>query len=48
MSERALLIGVGGLGTAAAMALAMAGIRHLGLVDGDTVALSNLHRQIMS
>ncbi|MBF0610660.1 MAG: HesA/MoeB/ThiF family protein [Magnetococcales bacterium] len=47
MSERVLLLGAGGLGSGAALALAVAGVQRLGIVDGDDVALSNLHRQVI-
>ncbi|MBK9950851.1 MAG: molybdopterin-synthase adenylyltransferase MoeB [Candidatus Competibacteraceae bacterium] len=45
--SRALIVGLGGLGSAAAMYLAAAGIGRLTLVDFDKVDLSNLQRQII-
>ena len=47
MQARALIIGVGGLGSPAAMYLATAGVGHLTLVDHDTVDVTNLQRQIV-
>lgn len=44
---RVLIIGVGGLGSPAAMYLAAAGAGTIGLMDGDRVSLSNLQRQIV-
>lgn len=42
-----LLIGVGGLGSAASLYLTVSGIRELTLVDFDSVDESNLSRQIL-
>ena len=47
LDARVLMIGAGGLGSPAAYYLAAAGIGHLGIVDFDTVDLSNLQRQII-
>ncbi|KAI0977754.1 hypothetical protein GJ496_008613 [Pomphorhynchus laevis] len=42
-----LIVGCGGLGSIVSMQLAASGIGHLGLIDGDTVEISNLHRQLI-
>ncbi len=47
LAARVLIIGLGGLGSPAAMYLAASGVGHLVLVDYDRVDLTNLQRQIV-
>ena len=47
LRSKVLLIGAGGLGSPTAVYLAAAGVGTMGLMDGDTVDVSNLQRQIL-
>ncbi|KAJ4506456.1 glycerol-3-phosphate dehydrogenase [Exophiala dermatitidis] len=47
LNSKVLIIGLGGLGSPASLYLAGAGVGTLGFMDGDTVELGNLHRQIV-
>ena len=47
LASKVLLLGAGGLGSAAALYLAAAGVGTIGIVDMDEVDASNLQRQIL-
>ncbi len=47
-AAHAAVFGVGGVGSAAAEAIARAGVGHITLVDADTVSPSNCNRQIVA
>ena len=47
LQAKVLIIGAGGLGSPAAVYLALAGVGTLGIVDFDVVDVSNLQRQVL-
>lgn len=47
LQSSVLCVGAGGLGSAALIYLAAAGVGRIGVIDSDKVELSNLHRQVM-
>ena len=48
INSRVIVFGLGGVGGAAAEALARAGVGTLGIVDKDTVDITNINRQIIA
>lgn len=47
LNASVLVIGAGGLGAPILLYLAAAGVGHLGIIDGDTVDITNLQRQVI-
>lgn len=45
---RVVILGLGGVGSAAAEAICRSGVGHLMLVDKDTVSLTNINRQLVA
>jgi molybdopterin/thiamine biosynthesis adenylyltransferase len=47
LQSKVLVVGAGGLGSAVIPYLAGAGISDIGIIDNDTVSITNLHRQVL-
>ena len=47
LNAKVLIVGAGGLGSPAALYLSAAGVGLIGIVDGDTVSIANLQRQVI-
>lgn len=47
-AQRAIIFGVGGVGSWCAECLVRSGIRHLTIVDSDRVCITNINRQLMA
>ena len=45
---RVAVFGIGGVGSFAAEAIARGGVGHIALIDGDTVSLTNINRQLIA
>ena len=48
MQRRAIIFGVGGVGSWCAESLVRSGICHLTIVDSDSVCITNCNRQLMA
>ena len=47
-SVSVIIFGVGGVGSWCAESLVRSGVRHLTIVDSDTVCITNVNRQLMA
>ena len=47
LKSKVLIVGAGGLGSPIALYLTAAGIGTIGIIDSDTVEISNIQRQII-